>query len=90
MISSIHQALLHSLKRNDIIAIIAGNRVHNGSGNNGHQKWQYEKNIQSHDGNMVRQFSEQSKLKFEKIGSWAQPIKCHTRIGSTTSGMPWL
>ena len=90
MISPIRQALLHILKRHDVLAVVAGNRVHDGGGNDDHQKGHYEERIQSHNENMVRQFFAQSKRKFELLAMETLPTARYTRIGSTTSGMPWL
>ena len=71
MIRSIRKALLHIPKRNDILAIIAGYRVHDGSGNNKRQKGDYEENVQSHDASMLRHFSTQRKRKIGQVGGQA-------------------
>ena len=71
MIRSIRKALLHIPKRNNILAVIAGYRVHDGSGNNERQKGDYEENVQSHDGSMLRHFSTQRKRKIGQVGGQA-------------------
>ena len=71
-------------KRNDVIAIVASYRVHKGCGNNNRQQGYYEERFQSHNAVMLRQFFVQCKLKFVRA------LVRQTRIGSTTSGIPWL
>src|SRR3990172_2435808 len=48
MIRSIHQALLIT-KRNDILAVVAGNRVHDGGGYDDRQQKDYENSIAGHN-----------------------------------------
>jgi hypothetical protein len=75
---------MHIPKRNDVVAVVASYRVHNGGGNNDRQQGEYEERFQSHSAVMLHQFFVQSKLKFVRA------LARQTRIGSTTSGMPWL
>lgn len=70
MIHAICQALPHITKRNDILAVVAGNCIHDGSGDNNHQKGHYEESIQPHNAGMLRHIYAQIKNKVgDRIGS---------------------
>jgi hypothetical protein len=59
---AIRKALLHIPTQGDI-AVVTGDRVHDGGSDNDDQKRAYEKCIQPHNVSMVRHFITQSKKK---------------------------